>query len=75
MKCATFLSLSYYPNDCSEIVSGIDEGKRFDDIVALCDQLAMAGKIVFVAARIGNHRGEGLKKFSISFPNLIQLIC
>ena len=65
----------FFLNNCSGIVSGIDEGQFFDDIVEMCDQLAMAGKIVVVAALIGNHRREGFKKFSISYPKLNQLRC
>ena len=42
----------YNQNDCSEIVSGIDEGQFFDDIGEKCP-LAMAGKVVIVAAMIG----------------------
>ena len=64
---------SFYLNHCSEIVSGIDEGQFFDDFVEMCDQLAMAGKIVVVGALIGIHRSEGFKKFSISYPKLNQL--
>ena len=56
------LFLSFYLKNCSEIVSGIDEGQFFDDIVEMCDQLAMAGKIVVVAALIGNHRRDDFKK-------------
>ena len=67
--------LSFYLNNCSEIVSGIDEGQICDDIVEMCDQLAISGKIVDVAALIGNHRREGFKKVSISYPKLNQLRC
>ena len=52
----------FYLNNCSENVSGIDEVQFFDDIVEMWDQLAMARKIVVVAALIGNHRREGFKK-------------
>ena len=65
----------FFLNNCSKIVSGIDEGQFFDDIVEMSDQLAMAGLIVVVAALIGNQRREGFKKFSISYPNLHQIRC
>ena len=53
---------SYHLNECSEIVPGIDERQLVDDIVEMCEQLPMAGKVVMVAARIGNHHREGYKK-------------
>ena len=52
------------------MVSGNDEGQFFDDIVEMCDQLAMAGKIVVVAALIGNHRREGFKKILNLLPKV-----
>ena len=61
---------SSYLNNCSEVVSGIAEGQFLDDIVAICDQLAMAWKIVFVAALIGNDRREGFKKFLEILPKV-----
>ena len=61
---------SFYPNNCSEIVSGIDEGQFFDHIVEMCDQLAMAGKSVVVAAPIGNHRRDGFEKILNLLPKV-----
>ena len=55
------------------MVSGNDEGQFFDDIVEMCDQLAMAGKIVVVAALIGNHRREGFKKFLNLLPKVTKV--
>ena len=56
------LFYSFHLKNCSEIVSGNDEGQFFDDIVEMSDQLAMAGKSVVVAALTGSHRREGFKK-------------
>ena len=64
VKCATLLFHSFYWNNCSEIVSGIDEEQFFDDIVEMFDQLAMAWQIFVVAALIGNHSREGFKKIN-----------
>ena len=36
----------------------------------MCDQLAMAGKIVVVAELIGNHRREGFKKILNLLPKV-----
>ena len=76
VNCVTLLFHSFYLNNCSEIVSGIDEGQFFDDIVEMCDELAMAGKIVVVAALIGNHRREGFKKILNLLPKVesIQML-
>ena len=73
VNCGTLHFRSYHLNDCSEIISGIDEGQVFGDICEMCDQLVMAGTIVVVAALIGNLRREGFKTILNLLPKVYSL--
>ena len=70
VSCGTLHFHSYYLNDCSEIISDIDEAHLFDDIIEMCDQLATAGTSFVVVALIGNQRRKCFKKILKLLPKV-----